>query len=271
MYEEPDLGPQASQPPPWLYSLAELPRVFGEAASLSLSWPSLMASAPRGDGHPVLALPGFAAGDGSTLVLRRFLTRLGYNALPWLLGPNRGAPVQLHSLMRRFYRLAQTYNEPISIVGQSLGGIYGRELAREFPGSVRGVITLGSPFAATSRQSTNPLVARLFERMSGVSVEQMRTEMAREDSRVPPPVPVTAVYSKSDGVVNWHGCMEVETDKTENIEVVGSHSGMAMHPLVLHVIADRLGQKRGAWRKFERKRGWRALVYPQPSRPPPAH
>ncbi len=262
MSEQVEAGQGRSGPPPMLYAAAELFRVVGEAASLSLSWMPLLASARQGDGHPVLVLPGFAAGDGSTLVLRRFLTRLGYRTLPWLLGSNRGAPVQLVSLMRRFHRLTQTFDQPISIVGQSLGGVYAREIAREFPGAVRLVVTLGSPFAAVSHNETNPLVRLLFERMSGVSVEKMRSTMARQDPRVPPPAPVTALYSKTDGVVNWRSCMEVETARTENIEVVGSHSGMAVHPLVLHVIADRLAQGPGEWRKFDRSQGMRALVFP---------
>ena len=249
-------------PPPMIYAATELLRVVGEAASLSLSWMPLLASAPQGDGHPVLVLPGFAAGDGSTLVLRRFLSRLGYRTLPWGLGRNSGAPAQAFSLMRRFHRLAHTFAQPISIVGQSLGGVYAREIARKFPGAVRLVVTLGSPFAASSRQETNPLVRLLFERMSGVSIEQMRSTMVRQDPRVPPPVPVTALYSKTDGVVNWRTCMEVETERTENIEVVGSHSGMTVHPLVLHVIADRLAQGCDDWLKFDRRQGMRALVFP---------
>ena len=270
LYEELDVGRHQTRSPPFWYLAAELPRLLSEAASLPVAWSALMANAPKGDGHPVLVLPGFTAGDGSTLLLRRFLTRLGYNTLPWLLGNNRGAPAQLLSLMRRFYRLTQTYDEPISIVGQSLGGVYAREIAREFPDAVRFVITLGSPFAATSHRSTSPLVARLFESMSGVTVEQMRTEMAHQDSRLPPPVPVSALYSRTDGVVSWRACMERESDLTENIEVIGSHSGMAMHPMVLHVVADRLAQRLESWTKFDRRCGLRPFVYPSPASPPAA-
>ena len=270
MYEELNVGSHQTRSPPFWYLAAELPRMLGEAASLPMAWSALTANAPKGDGHPVLVLPGFTAGDGSTLPLRRFLTRLGYNTLPWLLGDNRGAPAQLLSLMRRFYRLTQTYDEPISLVGQSLGGVYAREIAREFPDAVRFVVTLGSPFAATSHHSTSPLVARLFESMSGVTVEQMRTEMAHQDSRLPPPVPVSALYSRTDGVVSWRACMERESDLTENIEVIGSHSGMAMHPMVLHVVADRLAQRLDDWTKFDRHCGLRRFVYPNPASPPAA-
>lgn len=270
MHEELNVGSHRSQPPPFLYLAAELPRLLGEAASLPVAWSALMANAPKGDGHPVLVLPGFLGGDGSTLLLRRFLTRVGYDVLPWLLGNNRGAPSQLLSLMRRFYRLTQTYDEPISIVGQSLGGVYAREIAREFPHAVRFVITLGSPFGATSLRTISPVVARLFESMSGVTVEQMRTEMGQQDASAPPPVPVSALYSRTDGVVSWRACMERESERTENIEVVGSHSGMAMHPAVLHVVADRLAQRLSNWTKFDRRCGLRPFVFPNPTPPPAA-
>ena len=81
-----------------------------------------------------------------------------------------------------------------------------------------------------------------------------------------PPVPSTAIYSRSDGVVHWTTCLEYEGEQAENVEVVGSHSGMAFNPTVLSVIADRLAQPEGHWRPFER-RGCRALLYPEPARP----
>ncbi len=57
---------------------------------------------------------------------------------------------------------------------------------------------------------------------------------------------------------------------TENIEVIGSHSGMAMHPMALHVIADRLGQRLESWTKFDRRRGLRSCLFPNPAPPPAA-
>ena len=80
----------------------------------------------------------------------------------------------------------------------------------------------------------------------------------------PPPVPSTAIYSKADGVVHWSSCLEYAGERSENIEVLGSHSGMAMNPLVLHVIADRLAQPASQWRPFQRHAGCRALLYPTP-------
>lgn len=249
-------------------SLFEFPRVMFEAALLGVSWSALQSQAPKGDGHPVMVLPGFMGGDESTLLLRRFLTSLGYQVLPWLQGRNLGRPELLEGAMRRFYRAFQAYETPISLVGQSLGGVFSREIARQFPHATRCVITLGSPFAATEHGNTNPLVARLFERMSGLSVEEMRERFGAIDPRAALNVPATAVYSRQDGVVAWDTCIDRDSDRAENIEVLGSHTGMAVAPDVLHVIADRLAEHPATWKKFDRRRGLRCLLYPSPVNAP---
>lgn len=249
-------------------SLFELPRVLLEATLLGATWNILRANAPRGDAHPVMVLPGFMGGDESTLLLRRFLTSLGYKVLPWLQGRNLGRPELLEGAMRRFYRAWQAYETPISLVGQSLGGVFSREIARKFPEATRCVITLGSPFAATEHGNTNAMIGRLFEEMSGLSVEEMRARFGQGDPRAPLPMPSTAVYSKRDGVVAWDTCIERDSALAESIEVQGSHSGMAVSPDVLHVVADRLAENPASWRKFDRKRGMRCLVYPTPTSAP---
>ena len=263
MYQELDVETYRSRGPSTLHSATELPRVLLEMTSLAYAWPWL-GSAPRGDGHSVLVLPGFTAGDESTLLLRRFLTRLGYRALPWGLGQNTGSVDIQERLIHDFTSLAEQHDEKISLIGQSLGGVYARELARGFPQHVRQVITLGSPLGADGPASTNPLVSRLFQYLSGMSHEEMRDRMSSFTAAAPP-VPSTAIYSRADGVVHWSACLEYQGERSENVEILGSHTGMALNPLVFHVLADRLGQADGAWRPFERNRGCRALLYPEPA------
>ena len=244
-------------------ALLELPRIMLEMSKLSMSWPMLLQAAPNGEPHPVMVLPGFMGGDESTLVLRRFLTRLGYKVLPWLQGTNTGNPGQLEAAMLRFYRLQHAFETRISLVGQSLGGVYARQIAREFPDAVRCVITLGSPYGVNGSGQTNPLVARMFEQMSGVSVEQMRELMPTdrgEHERLS--MPATSVYSKEDGVVSWEACVEPETELSENIRVLASHSGMAMNADVLHIVADRLAQDPDNWRRFQSRRGFYGFLFP---------
>ena len=83
--------------------------------------------------------------------------------------------------------------------------------------------------------------------------------------RQAPPVPSTAIYSTSDGIAHWEGCIDVpEGPTTENVRVPGSHCGLGHNPLAVHVIADRLAQPEGKWRRFDRG-GWRSLVFPPPA------
>jgi len=183
----------------------------------------------------VLVLPGFLADDLSTRPLRRFLGRLGYRAHPWLLGRNLGSVgATRERLHARAAELHARHGRKLSLVGWSLGGIFARELAKQMPERVRQVITLGSPFAD---------VARRVERL-----------------RQPPPVPSTAIYSKSDGIAHWEACRESEGPERENIEVPASHCGLGWSPIVLFAIADRLALAEGQWKPFARD-GWRAVLY----------
>jgi len=129
---------------------------------------------------------------------------------------------------------------------------------------VRFVITLGSPFAGAPRASN---AWQLYELASGRRADD---RPGRERMKEPPPVPATAIFSRSDGIVAWQGCLEREGPGAENIEVEGSHSGLGHNPVVLYAIADRLAQPEGRWQPFDRS-GLRSLVYPDPRRAAPEH
>ena len=131
--------------PPLSLWLAELPRAGAELAAAGSLAP-LLAVERRGDGHPVLVLPGLLGGDVSTLLLRRYLGWLGYSVSGWELGANVGPTEAVVSGLRdRLTELADASGRRVSLVGWSLGGLYAHELARRAPGSVRQVVTLGSP------------------------------------------------------------------------------------------------------------------------------
>jgi hypothetical protein len=83
--------------------------------------------------------------------------------------------------------------------------------------------------------------------------------------KTPPPVPATAIFSRSDGIVAWQGCLERDGVTAENIEVEGSHCGLGHNPVALYAIADRLAQPEGQWQRFDRS-GLRSFVYPDPHR-----
>ena len=242
-----------SRPPSLLNALTEIPRTLLDIGALCLSAPFL-ATMPRGDGHPVMVLPGFLASDQSTAVLRGYLKQLGYDSMGWELGQNSGRfEIIHHILIARFLEAVDDCGDKITLIGQSLGGVYARELARLFPDKVRQVITLGSPFGVVNGTAANPLVRSLFEIQSGLSIAEMREAIFEMDPHRTPPVPLTAIFSKGDGVVNWRVCREAFEDfETDNIEVFGAHCGMGFNAAIYYIIADRLAQPRDDWKKFER-------------------
>lgn len=236
-------------------------RAIHEFGAFLASLP-LLRLAPRGDGGPVLVFPGLVTGDLSTRPLRSFLSSHGYAVSGWGQGRNYGPRDGVAEGMIRSLRdIAHRSGRKVSLIGWSLGGLYARQLAKLRPDDVRTVITLGSPFAAHSR-STNAW--RVYEFASGKRADDREGDFGRALSE-PPPVPTTAVFSRSDGVCAWRGCVERPSALTENIEVQGSHCGLGHHPAVVYAVADRLAQPEGAWRPFDRS-GWRALIYPDPAR-----
>ena len=78
-------------------------------------------------------------------------------------------------------------------------------------------------------------------------------------------VPMTSIYSRTDGIVAWEYSVEREGPQSENIEVVGSHIGLGFNPAVLYAISDRLAQPEGRWGSFQRT-GWRRVLFPDPER-----
>ena len=245
--------------PPFPGLLALEARAWVEFAALVPALPWLR-SAPRGDGHPVLVLPGWLAGDRSTRPLRWFLRDRGYHAHGWRLGINLGPDHHLiDGLARRFLELRDRHQQKLTLIGWSLGGIYARELARHFASDVRQVITLASPFrdvAATSVGRLSRFGLLRGRSAAGAGRPPLDTPEMRERLRTPPPVPSTAFYSRTDGIVAWQSCLEAEGPGRENVEVWSSHCGMGHHPGVLIAIAERLAQPPGRWRPLRPARAW---------------
>ena len=222
----------------------------------------LLSLAPRGDGHPVLVLPGLIASDVSTRPLRSFLNSKGYQVSGWQQGRNLGLREGVQDeMVDLLKRMNDTSRRKVSLVGWSLGGLYARQLAKMMPERVRSVITLGSPFAGSPR-STNAW--RVYEMASGRRADEEDPRFGGSLS-VPPPVPTTAIFSRTDGICAWQGCVEKTSAQSESIEVESSHCGMGHHPAVVYAVADRLAQPEGKWKPFDRT-GWRAMVYPDPHR-----
>jgi hypothetical protein len=228
--------------------LTEPVRGLVDLAALLVAAPWL-ATAPRGDGHGVLVLPGLLASDTSTLPLRGYLRWLGYDVRGWDLGRNRGPTEEvLAGLPRALLSHARRTGRPVSLVGWSLGGVYARELARRNAKHVRRVITLGSPFALTDprRQSR---VHGPYQRLSHLHADGARLPSYEQRAR-PIGVPSTSVFSRLDGIVSWPACQEPETERHQNVEVRCSHLGFGVDPATLWLIADQLAVPPGQHRPF---------------------
>jgi pimeloyl-ACP methyl ester carboxylesterase len=250
-------GPDPAGPPAALF-LTEPVRWLVDLSALPLAMPWLL-TAPRGDGHGVLVLPGLLATDTSTVALRRFLSWLGYHVRGWDLGRNHGpTEAVLAGLSQALTDHAGRTGGPVSLVGWSLGGVYARELARQHPGRVRQVITLGSPYALTGPRQSR--AHGPYQRLSYLHADGARLP-TREQTARPIGVPSTSVYSRWDGIVSWQACVEPETDLHQNIEVRCSHLGFGVDLATLWVVADRLARPPGRLRRFRAPALMRAL-YP---------
>lgn len=239
--------PDIDAPSWWL--LAAEQRALWEFWAGVATFKPLRRLVPRGDGRPVLVIPGLGASDSSTALMRQFLDDLGYVTYPWGLGRNKGMKDEGAALMRqRLKDIFEQHGRTVSLIGQSLGGVFARELARSCPKMVRQVITLGSPFTGHPLASTG---THFYEWLSGDRLEDLDFNQHLE-MRIKPPVPTTSIYSKLDGVVAWECSVEQDQAQGESINLRGnSHIGMGSSPSALYLIADRLAQPENDWKPFE--------------------
>ncbi len=227
-----EAGPE-SGPPHIAHTLTEGPRCAFELACLFASAPWL-AMAPRGSGQKVVVLPGFTLDDNATLLLRAWLASLGYRPHALGAGPNFGRRTfgeQNERLIRLMANIRD--DDQVALVGHSLGGALAREYAREHPAHVSRVITLGSPYAGD-------------ETSMPASVVWLRRRLTGEDHNARPdrsalPVPHTAIFSESDGIVSAFDCRD-ESEGADNVEVIGSHLGLLVNAMAFRVIAERLAR-----------------------------
>ena len=206
----------------------EFPRLMFRAMDL--------ARQPRGTGQPVIILPGYGAGDGSTAILKAYLRMLGYRVRGWGLGRNTGNVGELlPRILKRLISFSRRTSQDVNLIGWSLGGYLAREVARERPDLVRHVITLGTPVIGGPKYT---VVARAYRRR-GFDVEALAAEVDLRN-QILLQTRVTAIYSRIDAVVAWEACIDRAAVNIEHVEVATTHLGFGFSPEVYKIIAQRL-------------------------------
>lgn len=240
-----------------IHTLME-PRALLEMALLPASTP-LLWQAPRGDGHPVLLVPGFMADEKSLFALKLFLQRKGYDVHTWGLGRNLGfRSKHASALPQKIRHLHHITGRKVSLVGWSLGGVFSLFGAQNAPDSVRSIITLGSPVSVDECGSQSPSTVKALYRLvshrlgPNAHVMQPKAKALREGRRLS--LPTSCLYSLGDGVVPpQEATIDGDPALHENIQVPGSHVGLGFNGIVLAIVADRLAQPEGHWQPFEPK------------------
>jgi pimeloyl-ACP methyl ester carboxylesterase len=137
------------------------------------------------------------------------------------------------------------HGRKVTLIGHSLGGVIARELAKQHPDQVRQLVVLASPIQLPTASPLEP-VYKLLARWHSIDVRGSALELS-----APPDVPVTAIYTRSDGIVAWQSCLETAGDRRESIEIRGAHGTMVRNLAAWRIIADRLAQREGEWRPYE--------------------
>lgn len=200
----------------------------------------------RADAPPTLLIPGFMAGDRSLTVLRGWLRRRGHRVRMSGIRTNVACAEALVSrLEKRLATFAEEAGEPVFVIGQSRGGALARSLAVRNPDSVAGLVMLGSPVA--DGLAVSPQVLRTVRWVAtlgdlgipgllsssckdGACCAAFRAELA---APIAPSMRATALYSRSDGIVDWRACVDPHADA---VEVESSHCGMSVNVAVYEVL-----------------------------------
>lgn len=198
--------------------------------------PSLL-GAPRGDGRRVVLLPGFTSPELAMQPLTSYLNFLGYDASTWGLGINGG---DVDGLTEKFglgiEEMAQASGEPVTLIGWSLGGVIARETARLFESSVREIITMGSPLIGGPKYTS---VGGVYAKLNRLDMDEFEKEI-HERNTIGLRQPITAIFSKSDGVVGWKAAQDVYNAQTKHVEVRSTHFGLGVNSSVWKIVADTL-------------------------------
>lgn len=225
--------PQFSKPS--LFDILGEIRVPFEFASIAINF-LVLSKAPKGNGQPVMLVPGYLADDYSMRPLGAYLRYLGYNVYYTEMGRNMGkVNTDMMRLGDRVESISQSLGgEKVILIGWSLGGVLTREVARLFPDAVEQVLTLGTPIVGGPKFTS---VGKRYAKLNNIDLEKFELDVHQRNS-IGLTQPVTSIYSKSDGIVSWQASVDTYNQHASNIEVTGSHIGLGINPKVWLTIAD---------------------------------
>lgn len=193
---------------------------------------------PRGEGQPVLLIPGFMAADRSLATLRDWLLRMGYHAeIPGLAFNVRYSEAVLNAINLHLVDLYGWLGQKVTLVGHSRGGLLAKVAAHRHPEMVDRVVALGAPLADPFDISPFTMACVRLAQVFNLVRFGQTGEVERpflDDLAAPVGRPLTSIYSRTDGIVHWRACIRPDA---ECVEVVSSHVGLAVNPDVYALIA----------------------------------
>jgi triacylglycerol lipase len=229
----------------------ELARLLAEGALSSRL--SLRRRSSRHTRRPVMLIPGFMAGDSSLAVMRAWLRRHGHAVSMSGMRLNAGCAEEIVSrLQEQLWGLAGRHEEPVVLIGQSRGGALARSLAVREPESVSALVMLGSPVSDPLAVAPGVLrTVRLMAALGDLGIPRLFSSGCADgaccesfwadlDAPLAEHIEAVSVYSRSDGIVDWHACLDPQA---RNVEVSSSHCGMSVHPAVYRVLDELLGSE----------------------------
>lgn len=228
----------AKIPAPPLFNVLLETRAVAEWTSMFWLYP-FIPKHKSDEQKPVLLMPPYLGNDNSTTFVRKYLKSVGFKTYKWDLGVNMINSKSLPKLIERLDEIYEKHQEKVSLVGWSGGGIFAKIIANRYPDKVAQLITIGSPVWGIKSMKT-PIIKNL-EFLRGTKLRERNDKFIKE-LEVIPEVPITCIYTKTDGLIPWKHCMEAETyrDDIKNVEVFGSHCGMGANATVLLTVANAL-------------------------------
>ena len=228
----------ANIPPPPLFNVLLETRAVTEWTSMFWLYPFIPKHKSK-KSKPILLMPPYLGNDNSTIFVRKYLKSIGFKTYKWDLGVNMINSKSLPKLIEKLDEIYEKHQEKVSLVGWSGGGLFAKIIANRYPEKVEQLITIGSPVWGVKNMKT-PIIKTL-EFVRGAKLRERNLKLIKELEKIPK-VPITCIYTKTDGLIPWKNCMEAETfrDDIKNVEVFGSHCGMGANATVLLTVANAL-------------------------------